>query len=87
VQDWIVRNPDRRPTLDELAELAGMSSRNLTRTFRRATGISVHEFSTRVRLELARSLAHEPSLTMNTVARRSGLSARELRRLGVRRRT
>jgi transcriptional regulator GlxA family with amidase domain len=86
VQDWIVRNPDRRPTLDELAELAGMSSRNLTRTFRRATGISVHEFSTRVRLELARSLAHEPSLTMEAVARRSGLSARELRRLGVRRR-
>ncbi len=78
MQDWIVRNPDRRPTLDELAELAGLSSRNLTRTFRRATGISVHEFSTRMRLELARSLAHEPSLTMDTVARRSGLSAREL---------
>lgn len=86
VQDWIVRNPDRRPTLDELGELAGMSSRNLTRTFRKATGISVHEFSTRVRLELARSLANEPSLTMEAVARRSGLSARELRRLGVRRR-
>ena len=85
VQDWIVRNPDRRPTLDELADLAGMSSRNLTRTFRKATGISVHEFSTRVRLELARSLAHEPSLTMDAVARRSGLSARELRRLGVKR--
>ena len=86
VQDWIVRNPAERLKLDELAELAGMSSRNLTRTFRRATGISVHEFSTRVRLELARSLAHEPSLTMEAVARRSGLSARELRRLGVRRR-
>jgi len=85
VQDWIVRNPDRRPTLDELAELAGMSSRNLTRTFRKATGISVHEFSTRVRLELARSLAHEPSLTMDAVARRSGLSARQLRRFNVRR--
>jgi transcriptional regulator GlxA family with amidase domain len=85
VQDWIVRNPDRRLKLDELGELAGMSSRNLTRTFRKATGISVHEFSTRVRLELARSLAHEPSLTMDAVARRSGLSARQLRRFGVRR--
>ena len=86
VQDWIVRNPSERPTLTDLAELAGMSPRNLTRTFRRATGISVHEFSTRVRLELARSLSHEPSLTMEAVARRTGLSARELRRLGVRRR-
>lgn len=85
VQDWIVRNPDRRPKLEELADMAGMSSRSLTRTFRRATGISVHDFSTRVRLELARSLLHEPSLTMEAVATRSGLSARELRRLGVRR--
>jgi transcriptional regulator GlxA family with amidase domain len=85
VQDWIVRNPAQRPTLTALADLAAMSPRNLTRTFRRATGISVHEFSTRVRLELARSLAHEPSLTMEVVARRTGLSARELRRLGVRR--
>lgn len=85
VQDWIIHNPDRRATLAELAELAGMSARTLTRTFRAATGISVHEFLTRVRLELARSLLHEPTLTMEAVARRSGLSARELRRLGVRR--
>lgn len=46
----------------------------------------MHEFSTRVRVELAKSLLNEPSLTMETIAARSGLSARELRRLGVRRR-
>ena len=85
VQDWIVRNPARRATLLDLAGIAGMSSRSLTRTFRRATGISVHEFSTRVRVELAKTLLHEPSLTMESVAARSGLSARELRRLGVKR--
>jgi transcriptional regulator GlxA family with amidase domain len=81
VQDFIVRNPDRRATLTDLAEIAGMSSRSLTRTFRGATGISVHEFSTRVRLELAKTLLHDPSLTREAVARRCGLSARELRRL------
>ena len=85
VQDWIVRNPDRRPALSGLAEIAGMSSRNLTRTFRQATGISVREFSTRVRVELAKTLVHDPSLTMEGVAARCGLSARELRRLGVKR--
>jgi transcriptional regulator GlxA family with amidase domain len=85
VQDWIVRHPHERATLADLADLAGMSSRSLTRAFRAATGISVHEFTTRVRVELARSLLHEPSLTMEAVATRSGLSARELRRLGVRR--
>jgi transcriptional regulator GlxA family with amidase domain len=83
VQDWIIRNPASKATLGELAEIAGMSTRSLTRTFRMATGISVHEFSTRVRLELARTLAHDPGMTMDAVARKSGFSARQLRRLGV----
>lgn len=84
VQDWIVRNPASKATLGELAEIAGMSTRSLTRTFRAATGISVHDFTTRVRLELARTLAHDPGLTMEAVARKSGFSARQLRRFGVR---
>jgi len=86
VQDWIVRNPARHATLLDLADIAGMSSRSLTRTFRRATGISVHEFSTRVRVELAKTLLNEPSLTMEAIAGRAGLSARQLQRFGVRRR-
>ena len=81
VQDWIVRNPASRVTLDALADVAGMSARSLTRTFRIATGISVLEFTTRVRVELARTLMHDPGLTMEAVAQRCGLSARQLRRL------
>lgn len=86
VQDFVVRHPDGDATLGRLAEVAGMSTRNLTRTFRLATGISVREFVTRVRVERAKSLLHDPSLTMEGVASRCGLSVRELRRLGVRRR-
>lgn len=85
VQDWIVRNPESRARLDDLAAVAGMSTRSLTRTFRDATGISVHEFTTRVRIELAKALLHDPSLTVDSVARRCGLTARHLRRYGVRR--
>ncbi len=81
VQDWIVRNPSTRATLHALADVAGMSPRSLTRTFRSATGISVLAFTTRVRLELARTLLHDPGLTMEAVAQRCGMSARQLRRL------
>ena len=81
VQDWIVRNPASRVTLDALADIAGMSARSLTRTFRTATGISVLEFTTRVRVELARTLMHDPGLTMDAIAQRVGMSARQLRRL------
>jgi transcriptional regulator GlxA family with amidase domain len=86
VQDWIVRNPAEPATLGSLAELAGMSERSLTRAFRLATGISVHDFTTRVRVELARTLVHDPSLTMDAIAQRCGFAtARHLRRYGVRR--
>jgi transcriptional regulator GlxA family with amidase domain len=81
-QDWIVAHPAERASLAELAEVAGMSARNLTRVFRQATGISVGEFVARMRLELAAGLLHDPDLTVEAVAERCGFdSARQLRRL------
>jgi transcriptional regulator GlxA family with amidase domain len=86
VQDFIVREPATRTTLEQLAEIAGMSVRTLTRTFRRATGISINDFTTRVRVELARTLLNDPSLTLEAIAQRCGFAtARQLRRVGVRR--
>lgn len=82
VQDWLVAHPAEGATLADLGRVAAMSPRNLTRAFRRATGISVQEFRSRVRLELARSLLNDPGLTIEGVARQCGFdSARQLRRL------
>ena len=82
VQDWLVANPAERANLSDLARLAALSPRHLTRMFRQATGVSVQEFTTRLRLELARGLLHDPGLTVDGVAARCGFgSARQLRRL------
>ena len=82
VQDWIVQHPERNPTLDELAEVAGTSRRTLTRLFRNSTGISIKDYSQRVRIELARSLMRDPALSADAVAQRCGFAgARQLRRL------
>lgn len=82
VQDWLIAHPSEKATLADLAGLAAMSPRNLTRVFRQATGISIKEFVTRLRLELARDLLHDPGLTVDAVAGRCGFeSARQLRRL------
>lgn len=82
VQDWLIAHPGEPATLDDLARIAAMSPRNLTRAFRQATGISVQEFRTRLRLELARDLLHDPGMTVEAVASRCGFeSARQLRRL------
>lgn len=82
VQDWLTAHPAERASLAELGRLAALSPRHLTRVFRQATGVSVQEFTTRLRLELARDLLHDPRLTIEALAARCGFaSARQLRRL------
>jgi len=82
VQDWLTAHPAERTTLPDLARRAALSPRHLTRVFRQATGVSIQEFTTRLRLELARGLLHDPRLTVEAVASRCGFaSARQLRRL------
>ncbi|MFL6235690.1 MAG: GlxA family transcriptional regulator [Thermoanaerobaculia bacterium] len=82
MQDWLVAHPEERATLDELARRAGLSPRHLTRVFRQATGVSIQDYRTRLRLERARSLLRDPGLTLEGIAARCGFeSARQLRRV------
>jgi len=81
-QDWLVAHPGERVTLAALARVAGMSPRNLTRMFKRATGVTLAAFRQRLRLEVAGSLLHDPALTVEGVAARCGYGdSRQLRRL------
>jgi transcriptional regulator GlxA family with amidase domain len=82
VQDWLTAHPERAAALPDLAELAAMSVRSLTRQFREATGLTVKAFATKVRLERAGDLLKNPELTLEAVASRCGFQdARQLRRL------
>ncbi len=82
LQDYLCSRPDTAMGLESLARLVGMSERNMTRGFRRATGISVAEYRTKIRLERAAGLLKSPDLTVDTVATRCGFSdARQLRRI------
>ena len=82
VQDWLVTHAESRPALEELAGIACMSPRNLTRVFRQATGVSLKQFTTRLKLEVAGNLLRNPAETVEGVASRCGFAdARQLRRL------
>ena len=82
VQDFIVHNPERRPTLGELARLAAMSPRNESRVFLRATGVTPKQFSSRVKLQVARDLVDDPQRSVEAIAASCGFEdARQLRRL------
>jgi transcriptional regulator GlxA family with amidase domain len=81
LQRHLIANPTGRESLRELARLAGMSERHLTRVFKRATGVSIHDYRTRLRLERARVLLRNPTLTLEAIATASGFAgARQLRR-------
>lgn len=81
VQDKITDQPEQRQKLSELAGIANMSERNLTRVFRRVTGISIGEYTLKLRLEMVKNLIADSRLSIDEIAVRCGFeSSRQLRR-------
>jgi transcriptional regulator GlxA family with amidase domain len=82
VQDWLQEHINQPHTLEDLAEMACMSARNLTRIFRRETGISVNAFTTIIRKEKIRELLKNPDMSRSQIAQACGLkSERQVARL------
>jgi len=82
VQDFVVTHPDKNPTLGELARIAAMSPRNLTRLFREATGITIKTYCGRVKVQVAQDLLRNPRLTLESVSASCGFKdPRQFRRL------
>lgn len=82
LQDWLTAHPAEKTNLPDLAALANMSVRNLTRAFQRATGISIAAYRQALRLERAKTLLADPKRSIEQVAEDSGFAdARQLRRL------
>ncbi len=63
-----IEAPTPPPNLSELAQLAGMSVRQLTRAFRQTTGMSVTEMVDEVRFKRAVSLLKANALSISTIA-------------------
>jgi len=85
-QDWLLSHMEQKPTIEQLAEVAGMSPRNLTRVFKQATGITLKAYTTHIKLEVAANLLRNPEYTMDRVAAECGFAdSRQLRRLWMRR--
>ena len=81
-QDWLVEHPGEAFTLHSLSRIAGVSPRTLTRQFRLATGATVKAYATSLRLEHARSLLRDRTLSIDAVAERCGFAdGRQLRRV------
>jgi transcriptional regulator GlxA family with amidase domain len=81
VQDGIAGDPTKSWTLSRLAKIAGAGNRHLSRLFNQSVGMSVKDYSNRLRIALAKQLLSQTSLDMECVAERVGFaSSRQLRR-------
>jgi transcriptional regulator GlxA family with amidase domain len=81
VQDAIAADVSKPWSLSALARIAGASDRHLSRLFQEHVGMSIPEYSNRLRVAYAQELLRETRLDMERVAEQSGFSStRQLRR-------
>lgn len=82
VQDYVFENIQKKVSLVQLADKACMSPRNLTRTFKKETGITVNEYTTLIRKEMLREFVKNPDMSRKQMAKCCGLkSERQVIRL------
>jgi len=82
VQDYLIENISTKTKLSQLAEIATMSERNFTRTFKKETGLTANEFITNIRIAKAKELLKNPNFSKIEVANKVGLqSEKQLSRI------
>ncbi|GHB18803.1 GlxA family transcriptional regulator [Salinicola rhizosphaerae] len=82
LQDALAAAPGEFWSMSRMAEQAAMSERHLRRRFRALTGISILDYLTRQRLQLARQMMCDTDWGLDRIAQASGFGdARQLRRV------
>lgn len=74
VQEFMRANLARELSLQDIADAAGMSVFHFARGFKYATGVPPHRYLTEQRLTEARTLLHNPGLSIGEVARAVGFT-------------
>jgi transcriptional regulator GlxA family with amidase domain len=81
LQDAISSDLTKSWTISRLAKIAGASNRHLSRLFHEHVGMTIAEYSNRLRVAFAQELLRETNLDMEQVAEKAGFSSpRQLRR-------
>lgn len=75
LQDWLPDHLDRKITLPDLSDIAYMSTRNLTRIFKKETGVTIKDYITLLRKEQIQQLKKNPDMTRKQIAMLCGLKS------------
>ncbi|MBS7788184.1 DJ-1/PfpI family protein [Flavobacterium sp. CYK-55] len=75
VQDYLIENLHQKNNLSVLAEIAVMSERNLTRIFKKETGLTINAYLNKIRVEKLIELQKSPDLSKKQRALQVGLTS------------
>lgn len=82
IQDHLVDHLGSDNSIIDLAEMVGMSPRNLTRVFKESTGTTIINYLTQLRLAHAKTMLKNPENSMGTIAHHCGFkTVRQLQRI------
>lgn len=82
VQNYLANNISGETSVSNLAAIADMSPRNLTRVFKQTTGVTINQYLTQLRLEMAKTLLKNTENSLAYVATQCGFkTARQLQRI------
>ncbi|MEH6625548.1 MAG: helix-turn-helix domain-containing protein [Motiliproteus sp.] len=82
VESWLQRNMTQKLDMDELASLHSVSTRTLSRRFKKANGMNLSDYLQDLRLQHTKLLLENTSLSIEQVVARVGYSSQSsLRRL------
>lgn len=82
VQDFLINNLAGENSIEDLAEMIAMSPRNLSRVFKESTGLTIVEYLTELRREMAKTLLNNPDYTIDYIAAQCGFkTSRQLQRI------
>jgi transcriptional regulator GlxA family with amidase domain len=77
LHDWILKNLDRSLSVEALADIAGMSPRNFSRSFTKTTGIPPGRYVELMRLNRARELLETSDASIKEIAQAAGFGREE----------
>ena len=82
VQNIICSNLSINYTNQELASMANMSERNITRVFKKACGLSISKYKNKMKVELINHLKHNKNMSVEQLASECGFkNSRQLYRI------
>ncbi|MCE7795418.1 AraC family transcriptional regulator [Sphingobium sufflavum] len=75
VLNAIARKPEADHSLDELAELAGLTRSHFCRVFKRAVGLSPHQYLLKARLDRAQQILCQGDMSIAVIAEMLGFTS------------